>query len=529
MTGIRPLPQAKYQLLLESQGSNLHIKIVVVTTILISSLIGIASLGIYLYRDEYFQIFDPSIMPSADDNDNLSVNITGVAHGSRHRAQAYALALWEEGTGSGLLVPDQTVDWAEVQAPSSSEDGFKLVCYYTIPRGLDASRDDLVPEDINPFLCTHIIVAFARIIDGNLVPQVPSDADIYKRVVALKKRNSRLKVMLCVGGYNESEGFPFVVSSVTQRRRFAEQAVNLLKQYSFDGLDLDWEFPGSGEKTAERSNFTLLLKEIHNAMQPYKLMLSVAVAAPRTVVDSAYEVREMAKLVDFVNLMSYDFHFYMWYLPMTGSNAPLFRRSEEEGIFSTLNTNWSVAYWRHLGMPASKLVVGVPTYGHSFTLRNLYNNGLGSPAVGEGLIGNDGFVSFPQVCAFLANGATRVFDEESQVPYAYLGDQWISYDDRQSIKRKGEFVKERGLSGAMIYSLNEDDFWEGCQRGGGGDVPPSDEPLPLTWEIHHILIGKTDRAKYAKNEERGQKIEDVRKKEMKSDDDLDIVAGEGYL
>lgn len=66
----------------------------------------------------------------------------------------------------------------------------------------------------------------------------------------------------------------------------------------------------------------------------------------------------------------------------------------------------------------------------------MYSNGLGAPAVGEGLIGVEGFVTFPEVCAFIGNGATRVFDEESQVPYAYLGDQWISYDDRQSVRRK---------------------------------------------------------------------------------------------
>ncbi|XP_071439578.1 chitinase-3-like protein 2 [Hetaerina americana] len=520
MTGIRPLPQAKYQLLLESQKSNLHIKIVVVTAVLISAVIGVAVLGYYLYRDEYFQVLDPSAIPNLEDYDNLPENLTGIAHATRHRAQAYALSLWEESTGSGLLVPDQIVDWAEVQPAVGSGDALKLVCYYVVPRKLDETRDDLQPEDIDPFLCTHVIVAFARIINGNVSPQISSDTDIYGRVVALKKRNSNLKVMLSVGGYGDSDGFPFVVSSAERRKRFVKQAVNLLQEFSFDGMDLDWEFPGIAGKTKERGNFTLLLKDLYPALQLHKLILSVAVAAPRTVIDSAYEVREMAKVVDFVNLMSYDFRFYVWYLPMTGSNSPLFRRSEEEGLFSTLNTNWSVAYWRHLGMPASKLVVGIPTYGHSFTLLNLYNNGLGAPAVGEGLIGNEGFVSFPEVCAFIANGATRVFDEESQSPYAYLGDQWVSYDDQQSVRRKAEFVQERGLSGAMVFSLNEDDFWEGCQGSNSG-IPSSDEPLPLTWEVHHVLFRRESMDK-----QKG--VEDSRQSSPQKVN-MDAMEGEGYL
>ncbi|KAG8225063.1 hypothetical protein J437_LFUL000042 [Ladona fulva] len=76
MTGIRPLPQAKYQLLIESQRSNLHIKIVVVTAILIFSVIGVAVVGYFLYKDEYYQIFDTSVVPSIDEIDDLPVNHT---------------------------------------------------------------------------------------------------------------------------------------------------------------------------------------------------------------------------------------------------------------------------------------------------------------------------------------------------------------------------------------------------------------------------------------------------------------------
>lgn len=73
------------------------------------------------------------------------------------------------------------------------------------------------------------------------------------------------------------------------------------------------------------------------------------------------------RYVDYVNVMTYDYHFYVWYLPMTGFNAPLYKHSDDIGYFATLNTNWTVSYWESKGMPKEKIVVGLPTYGHSFT------------------------------------------------------------------------------------------------------------------------------------------------------------------
>jgi chitinase len=65
--------------------------------------------------------------------------------------------------------------------------------------------------------------------------------------------------------------------------------------------------------------------------------------------------------------MAYDYHFYVNYLPMTGFNAPLYKQADDNRYFATLNTNWTVSYWQRKGMPKEKIIVGLPTYGHSFT------------------------------------------------------------------------------------------------------------------------------------------------------------------
>lgn len=64
--------------------------------------------------------------------------------------------------------------------------------------------------------------------------------------------------------------------------------------------------------------------------------------------------------------MAYDYHSYQWYFPLTGSNAPLFSPKNEIGYFRNLNVNASIQYWIAKGMPKEKILLGMPTYGHSF-------------------------------------------------------------------------------------------------------------------------------------------------------------------
>jgi len=121
---------------------------------------------------------------------------------------------------------------------------------------------------------------------------------------------------------------------------------------------------------------------------------------------------------------------------VTDLNAPLFPRCTETGYMSTLNVNFSVQYWLAKGMPREKIVVGVPTYGHSYTLDNSLNHNLQAPASGFGHLGTMGFVSYPMVCQFLKSGAVSIFNKESRVPYAFKNKEWISYDNEESIYQK---------------------------------------------------------------------------------------------
>ena len=94
-----------------------------------------------------------------------------------------------------------------------------------------------------------------------------------------------------------------------KRKRFAASALSFIRRHNFDGLDLDWEYPGKrGGSADDKKNFILLAKELKEAFSEHKLLLSAAIGAGKATIDISYDVPNMYKHLDFVNVMCYDFH-----------------------------------------------------------------------------------------------------------------------------------------------------------------------------------------------------------------------------
>jgi len=163
-------------------------------------------------------------------------------------------------------------------------------------------------------------------------------------------------------------------------------------------------------------------------------------------------------------VMSYDFH-GDWEQAV-GHNSPLFSLAASSDYMRKLTVDHSVAEWVAKGAPKEKLVVGLPTYGRTFTLANENLTDIGAPAIKGGLPGQytreSGFLSFFEICDLLKMGATLVWDNEQMVPYAYKGDQWVGFDDPRSFKIKVQWLKQAGYGGIMIWSIDMDDFRGTC-------------------------------------------------------------------
>lgn len=125
-----------------------------------------------------------------------------------------------------------------------------------------------------------------------------------------------------------------------------------------------------------------------------------------------------------------------------------------------------------MGAPKDKIVVGMATYGRSFTLANTEDNGMNAASAGGGKAGEftreAGFLSFYEVCDILKEGAVYYWDDEQKVPYAVHGDLWVGFDDERSIREKMKWLLENDYAGAMVWTIDMDDFTGKC---GGTKYP----------------------------------------------------------
>nr|ARE59262.1 chitinase 7 [Sogatella furcifera] len=380
------------------------------------------------------------------------------------------------------------------QAPATTDDGYKVVCYYTNWSQYRPKAGKFLPEDIDPDICTHLIFAFGWLKKGKLSSFESNDetkdgkVGLYDRVRNLKKANPKLKTLLAIGGWSfGTQKFKDMSKSRYARQTFIYSAIPFLRARYFDGLDMDWEYP---KGTDDKKNFVLLLKELREAFEAEaqevkkpRLLLTAAVPVGPDNVRGGYDVPAVASYLDFINLMAYDFH-GKWERE-TGHNAPLYAPSTDSEWRKQLSVEHAASMWVRLGAPKDKLIIGMPTYGRTFTLANTAQFTVNSPASGGGKAGEytkeGGFLAYYEVCEMLRNGASYVWDDEMKVPYAVQGDQWVGFDDERSIRRKMGWIKENGYGGAMVWTVDMDGFT--------GTICGGDVKYPLIGAISEELRG----------------------------------------
>ncbi|KAF0288936.1 Acidic mammalian chitinase [Amphibalanus amphitrite] len=370
----------------------------------------------------------------------------------------------------------------------------RVVCYYTNWSVYRQGLAKYQPANINPHLCTHLIYAFGTFNDDFELEPSDKYQDIekggYARFNGLKQYNRGLRTLLALGGWNEGSGrFSELVAEPEYRKTFILSVIRYLRQYNFDGLDLDWEYPGSraGSTYEDKDNYATLCEELRAAFDAESvltnrpaLLLTVAVPAGTKTIEKGFNVPRLNAAVDFFNILAYDYHAVTD--PLTDHHAPLLPAPDTFGSFGPgpsveLNvvsggerghSDYTVRFYLKLGAERRKLVVGIPTYGRSFTLIDERFNGLQAAASGAGTKGKntneDGYLSFYEICEHVAVDEWSVYrpHPDAMGPYATKGQQWVGYDDETAVKTKAEYVRDNHLGGIMFWSIDNDDFRGRC-------------------------------------------------------------------
>ncbi|MBP5389713.1 MAG: glycoside hydrolase family 18 protein [Bacteroidales bacterium] len=275
---------------------------------------------------------------------------------------------------------------------------------------------------------THINYAFGHVsetFDGVRVER-PDDL---RKLMGIREEWPHIKILLSIGGWGSGR-FSEMADDDALRASFARDCARVVDEYGLDGIDIDWEYPGSDMAEISASprdvaNYNLLMRDIRAAIGPDKLLTQATASTAEY-----YDFKGLEPYIDWTNIMAYDLGWAPYH------NAPLYPSELVDP--ESISVDECVRAHLAQGVPPEKLVLGMPFYGH----------------------GAEGFprrVDLTQ--ADKLEGYEYHWHEVSQVPYltdARTGAFAFGYDNPESLRIKAEYAVAHGLRGAMYWEYSGD-------------------------------------------------------------------------
>ncbi|EKM54475.1 glycoside hydrolase family 18 protein [Phanerochaete carnosa HHB-10118-sp] len=286
----------------------------------------------------------------------------------------------------------------------------------------------------------------------------------FKAIYKLKKEHRHLKVLLSIGGWTYSPSFHPVVVNPALRSKFVASAVRLLEDNGLDGLDVDYEYPSD---EAQARGYVELLREMRHALDRhaakkganYRFLLTIAAPCGPDKYRKLF-VREMDAVLDFWNLMAYDF---------SGSWDSI--ANHQANLFGgPLSASEAIGWYIAQGVARDKLVMGIPVYGRSFA----NTDGPGAPFQG---IGQGSWEAGVYDYRALPLPGSYVLQDDQAVAswaYHYQTREMVSFDSEAVGAAKGAWIGREGLGGSMFWELSGDKNGEreDMERGPGKEPQP---------------------------------------------------------
>jgi chitinase len=292
----------------------------------------------------------------------------------------------------------------------------------------------------------------------------------FRQLQLLKEQHPHLQTLISIGGWTGSGRFSDAASTPEGREALVASTIELfLTRWPgvFDGIDIDWEYPVMGglpensRRPEDRRNCILLFEEYRRQLDALgaetgkHYPLTAALPAGRELPLATFEIGEIATILDWINVMTYDIN-GSHYSGITSHNAalrPSTTDPREMDEFRFLNVEGTVQSFLAEGVTPDRLVVGVPFYGRGYRGVPEENNGLYQP------FSDMFFANYHVLVDETLQTAERHWHDEAGVPWLYDADSgsMVSYEDPESIAGKAAYIVEHGLGGAMFWELTGDD------------------------------------------------------------------------
>ncbi|WP_087024569.1 glycosyl hydrolase family 18 protein [Thaumasiovibrio subtropicus] len=310
-----------------------------------------------------------------------------------------------------------------------------------------------------------------------------------------------VKVMASIGGWSMSKHFPEMAADPVKKQRFLDDIDKLLA-LGFDGIDIDWEYPGTGGMNfggnpEDYANFEQLMEDIRAKIGPDRLLTAAFSASTAKL--EGYNWPRLVASMDYFNMMTYDLN--GGWSNVAGHNAPLYPYPEEEYPDLTLDDLrvWMAAK----GIPAGKINFGAAFYGRGVqtteaqayvgapTEKRVVNFSVDGPT--ESAVDLTNWANFegqPNYNYILQKqGAwTKGWDVNAEVPYLTNGKFFLSYDDVESIGKKAQYIVDNDLGGVIVWQVHGDIKCEGTFVSYGTKLKQCTKlSSPLAEEIDRVF------------------------------------------